>query len=321
MYQWNSVESISSEEAWRDTFVGLHGMGHVKIADSGQWVGQLECQQSGEFAVALCGGVEMVLNRDARHIRSDPRGTYELLVPIAGAARVEQAASSGEIQPGFMALCDVDSPVEFAHTEDFLSISLVVPAQEIDRRNPAIVGKSQAFTGVSGLGRLARQMVITLQEERREFSETTFDIACEQLLDLVCLLAEGATDSAPTGQRAAVEAEIRRYVRRHTDEHDLNVVGIAQALGWSPRYIQEVLKDVGTTSRDLIREERLRVARTRLSSAGWAELSVAQIASASGFTSHASFSTAFRQEFGMTPRDVRKPHWSGRPTTATTQDD
>jgi AraC-like DNA-binding protein len=223
------------------------------------------------------------------------------------AARVEQASSTGEILPGFMALCDVDRPVEFAHPAEFSSVSLVIPAEEVDRRNPAAAREVQAFAGVSGLGRLARQMVLTLQEERELLSETTFDVACGQLLDLVCLLAEGASDSAPTGQRAAVEAEIRRYIHQHADEHDINVAGIARALGWSRRYIQEVLKDAGTTSRDLIREERLRVARTRLSSAGWAGQSVAQIAFASGFTSHASFSTAFRQEFGITPREARKP--------------
>jgi AraC-like DNA-binding protein len=315
VYQWNSAEPISSAEAWRDTFVGLHGMARVRVANSGPWAGRLDYHQSQSFAVALCGGVQLVLNRDTRHIRSDPRGIYELLVPIAGAAHVEQGSSSGEILPGFMALCDIDRPVEFAHSEDFSSISLFVPAREIDRRNPAMARKSQAFTGVSGPGRLARQMVITLQEERQQFSETAFDIACEQLLDLVCLVAEGATDSAPTEHRAAVEAEIRRYIRRHTDERDLNVASVAQALGWSTRYIQEVLKDAGATSRDLIREERLRVARTRLYSAGWARHSIAEVAYASGFTSHASFSTAFRQEFGMTPRDARKLYGSRQFTT------
>jgi AraC-like DNA-binding protein len=307
LYQWNSAGSVSSAGDWRDTFVGLHGMGHVRIADSGPWAGRLECQRSRAFALALCGGVRLMLNRDTRHIRSDPRGTYELLVPISGAGQVRQGSSSGEVLPGFMALCDIDRPVEFAHSEDFSSISLVVPAREVDRRNPAMARRPQAFAGAGGVGRLARQMVITLQEERRQFSETTFDIACGQLLDLVCLAAEGATDSAQAGQRAVVEKEIRRYVRGHADEHDLNVVGIARALGWSTRYIQQVLEAAGTTSRDLIREERLRVARTRLSSAGWARHSVAQIASASGFTSHASFSTAFRQKFGMTPRDARRP--------------
>lgn len=164
----------------------------------------------------------------------------------------------------------------------------------------------QVFSGVSGLGRVIRQMATTLQEESGRLSETAFDLACEQLLDLVCLAEEGATDSAPAEQRATVEAEIRRHVRRHASDPDLNVAGIARALGWSTRYIQEVLKAANTTSRDLIRRERLHLARTRLASASWAGHSISQITYSCGFGSHASFSTAFRQEFGMTPRDARR---------------
>ncbi|MEV6025193.1 hypothetical protein [Streptomyces sp. NPDC052036] len=139
--------------------------------------------------------------------------------------------SSGEIRPGVMALCDVDRPMAFAHEDDFVSIALIVPGQEVDRRSPAAAREPQVFSGVSGLGRVIRQMVTTLQEEREQFSGTTFDIACERLLDLVCLAAGGATDSAPTEQRETVEAEIRRYVRRHACDRDLGVVGIARAVG------------------------------------------------------------------------------------------
>ena len=161
-------------------------------------------------------------------------------------------------------------------------------------------------------------MVITLQEEPEQFSETIFDSTCEQLLDLVCLAAEGATDSAPTEQRPTVEAEIRRYVRRHACDHDLNVAGIARAPGWSTRYVQDVLKAANTTSRDLIRSERLHLARTRLASASWAGHSIAQITYSCGFGSHASFSTTFRQEFGMTPRDARR--FRRTPAAAPTED-
>nr|WTA00297.1 hypothetical protein OH820_06025 [Streptomyces sp. NBC_00857] len=43
-------------------------------------------------------------------------------------------------------------------------------------------------------------------------------------------------DTAPTGQRATVEAAIRRYVRQHACDRDLDAVGIARALGWSARF-------------------------------------------------------------------------------------
>lgn len=278
----------------------------MTVADAAPWTGRLEWQQSQAYGIALCGGIQEDLRRETRHIRRDPRGTYELLVPVAGAAWVEQGPTSGEIRPGFMALADIDRPMAFAHAEDFVSIALIIPGQEVDRRGPAAAREPQVFSGASGLGRLIRQMVTTLQEEREQFSEATFDIACERLLDLVFLAAGGASDSAPADQRAAVEAEIRGYVRRHACDRDLNVADIARALGWSTRYIQEVLQAAGTTSRDLIRQERLQLARTRLASASWAGHSIAQITYSCGFGSHASFSTAFRQEFGMTPRDARK---------------
>ncbi|MCZ4512723.1 helix-turn-helix transcriptional regulator [Streptomyces sp. ActVer] len=121
----------------------------------------------------------------------------------------------------------------------------------------------------------------------------------------MCLAAEGGNDSAPTGQRATVEAAIRRYIREHACDRDLDVVGVARALGWSARYVQQVLQAANTTARDLIRRERLNVARSRLASASWSTYSIAEIAHSCGFGSHASFATAFRSEFGMTPREAR----------------
>jgi AraC-like DNA-binding protein len=149
-------------------------------------------------------------------------------------------------------------------------------------------------------------MITTLHEERRQLTEASFDFAADQLLDLVLFAADGAADAAPLDQRARVEAEIRQYIRRHAEDPDLNIVAIARALGWSARYLQDVLNAADTTARDLIRSERLLLARSRLTSAGWAESSIAQIAHACGFTSQASFATAYRREFGQAPREARR---------------
>jgi AraC-like DNA-binding protein len=247
-----------------------------------------------------------MVRRDRRHIRSDPRGTYELLVPSAGTAWVEQGSSSGEIGPGAMVLCDIDRPLAFGHDAGFQSVAFIVREQDVAIRSRAVTREPVTIDGSTGLGRVVRNMVATLQAERERLSETTFDIACDRMLDLVCLAAEGGTDSAPAGQRALVEAEARRYIRQHACDPDLDVVQIARALGWSARYIQQVLQASGTTARDLIRQERLQLARSRLASASWAAASVSEIAYACGFSGHAAFTTAFRQQFGRTPSDIRR---------------
>jgi len=299
--------TVSSASAWDEVFTGLHGASRIKVPDRrAPWSGRLEWQRSKVYGLALCSGGEEVVDRDTRHIRSDPRGTYELLVPLTGTAWVEQGASSGEIRPGSMVLCDIDRPLTFAHGDDLVGISFLMPGQNVAGRSPVAAEGPHILGGDRGLGRVIRQLTTTLHEEREQLSESTFDIACDRLLDLVCLAAEGGNDSAPTGQRATVEAAIRRYIRQHACDRDLDVVGVARALGWSARYVQQVLQAADTTARDLIRRERLNVARSRLAGASWATYSIAEIAHSCGFGSHASFATAFRAEFGMTPREARR---------------
>jgi AraC-like DNA-binding protein len=305
MYRLSEPGATPTANAWREAFIDLHGASRVTLTDVGPWAGRLEWQQSRSYGIALCGNVREEFVREHRHIRTDPRGAFELLVPTVGRAEVEQGAAGGEIRPGTLALCDVDRPFRFTHAEDFLSVAMIFPGEAIGRRNPAAARSSQVLDGTAGLGRLIRQTVLTLQEEREQLSETTFDIACEQLLDLVCLAVDGAADSAPAAQRKQVEAQVRQYVRRHAADPDLAIAGIARALGWSARYLQGVLREAGTTSRDLIRTERLRLARTRLAAPAWDNQSIAQIASACGFASHATLATAYRREFGMTPRETR----------------
>lgn len=231
MYYWNATDPIPSVSAWDEAFTGLHGASRISVPDpKGPWTGKLDWQRSETYALARCGGGEESVRRDRRHIRSDPRGTHELLVPLAGTAWVEQGPSSGEIGPGAMVLCDIDRPLAFAHDASFLSVAFIVRAQDVATRSPAATREPVMLDGSTGLGRVVRQLVATLQEEREQFSETTFDIACDRLLDLVCLAAEGSADSAPGGQRALVEAEIRRYIRQHACDADLDVTRIAQAL-------------------------------------------------------------------------------------------
>jgi AraC-like DNA-binding protein len=80
---------------------------------------------------------------------------------------------------------------------------------------------------------------------------------------------------------------------------------MARALGWSLRQIQLALQHAGTTPRDLIREERLRLVRERLRCGDCERLTITDLAYASGFSSASALSTAFRQRFGVSPREMR----------------
>lgn len=309
MLTTGTTGTMTSVDDWIDVFTGLHGASTIHSTGGAEsWASRLDCQQSNSFGLARCTGGDEVVTRRARHIATDPRGMAEVLVPLAGTAWVSQGDEVFAIGPGVMAVCDTDQPMKFAHGADFRSISLVLPAQLLDaRRTPTshIARTGALLNGTTGMGRLARSLVVTMDEERGNLTEPEYDLSCERLLDMFCLIAEGGASTAPTNQRAAVEAEVRRHVREHAAEPDLNVDAIARALGWSARYIQQLLHDSGTTAAELIRTERLHLARLRLASPGWAGWSIGQISHACGFGSHASFSTAFRAAFGASPREFR----------------
>jgi AraC-like DNA-binding protein len=295
-----------SVDAWQESFTGLHGAMQITVPDrDAPWTGRLDVHQTRSYGLALCSGGTEFVSRQARHIRADARGRHELLVPLAGVGQVEQGSDTAEIRPGTMVLCDLDRPLNFAHGDDFLSVAFIVPPDDVAARSRAAARESQMLDGNTGLGRIVRQLATTMQQECGSLTGAAFDLACDRLLDLVCLAAEGDTAAAPAGQRATVEAEIQRYVRRQASDPDLDVTSIGRSLGWSTRYIQQVLQAANTTPRDLIRRERLLLARSRLASADWASSSIARIAQSCGFGSHATFTTAFRAEFGMAPRDAR----------------
>jgi AraC-like DNA-binding protein len=70
--------------------------------------------------------------------------------------------------------------------------------------------------------------------------------------------------------------------------------------------VQASLQASGATARDLIRSQRLELARARLTSRDWTDVTVADIASSCGLSSHSLFTAAFRARYGTTPSAARR---------------
>jgi AraC-like DNA-binding protein len=155
------------------------------------------------------------------------------------------------------------------------------------------------------VGRIAAVMLQTLREERAAMSARTFDDTCDRLVDLLCMASQGARDAGTTAHRESIESAVRRHVRHHASDETLDGAALAAALGWSLRYVQAVLKEAGTTPSEIIRQERVKLARSLLSSPSNRHVPVSRISAECGFKSHAAFSAAFRREFGMSPSEAR----------------
>ncbi|MFD0485553.1 AraC family transcriptional regulator [Kineococcus sp. GCM10028916] len=306
MYDVEELAANGGGVEWTEAFQALHGAHDVLATDADPASAPILVWQASErYRLARCGGAEHSVARGPRHVRSDPRGTFELFIPLRGQALVSTGGETAQLAAGAAALCDLDRPLRLRHGAGFDSISLILPHSEVSSRERRLSTRTTLIDTTRGLGAVVRQLAVSLHHERSELHQETFDASCDGLLDLAALAGAGA-DTAPERHRESVAESVRSFVRAHAHEHDLDVHRIAGALGWSPRHVQGVLQAEGTTCRDLIRTQRLELARARLRNPQWSDVTVADIASACGFSTHSSFATSFRAEFGTTPTALRQ---------------
>jgi AraC-like DNA-binding protein len=91
----------------------------------------------------------------------------------------------------------------------------------------------------------------------------------------------------------------------------LTISDIAKQCGISLRYLHETFRAEGVTVSEYLKNQRLQRARLMLESAG-SDTTVTDVCFSCGFSNASQFSTAFRQAFSASPRDIlRHPRYWG----------
>ena len=129
------------------------------------------------------------------------------------------------------------------------------------------------------------------------------------LTDLVsAVLAEGVTRAPPdlSEYKTVALMRVRRFVEQHLSNPELTPATIAEALRLSPRYINQLLQAEGTSLGRLIWKRRLESIAADLHNAALSGRSISAIALSRGFRDFSHLSKAFRQRFGMSPREYRQ---------------
>jgi AraC-like DNA-binding protein len=113
------------------------------------------------------------------------------------------------------------------------------------------------------------------------------------------MLAEGR------GARTARLELIKDYIARHLTEACLSVHTVAARHDVSPRCVQRLFDDEGSTFTEYVMEQRLERAHRLLSDPKLCDRTLTAIAFAVGFNDLSHFQRRFRRRYGATPSDIR----------------
>lgn len=292
-----------AHDAWRRWCSDVHGQFDIAFFTD-CYRGEVIRQRSAEYQLVSWTGDSENVRRDTRGIRRDPRGHYELFVPLRGRLHVGSDTTERALVPGEMMLVSIDAPFVVAHERAAAALSLLIPEYRIERHLGSTGATGVRLLGGRGLGRVTRDLTAALVQERDRLTAAEFDAACDRAVDLFCLAVGGQSDGAGAADRD-VRGAVLRHVRAHATDPDLTLGAVAAEVGWSARQIQTVLARCGESFSESVRRERLELARARLADPRWASRDIAHIAGSVGYGSASAFSTAFRRHFGRSPRAYR----------------
>lgn len=108
------------------------------------------------------------------------------------------------------------------------------------------------------------------------------------------------------GVRAALLHRICQTIEMKLSDPDLALSHVAEEHGISPRYVQKLFESIGQSFGRYIRYRRLERSRIDLESPVHAQLSISEICFRWGFNDAAYFSRAFREQYGVSPREYRR---------------
>lgn len=138
---------------------------------------------------------------------------------------------------------------------------------------------------------------------------TAQQVAARHLQELVAVVAGASGDFREQAEKTTVSAArllaVRAEISKQLSNSNFDIKWIAAQQHVTPRHLQRLFKREGTSFSDELRRARLARARSMLEDPCHANRTISEIALECGYPEASSMNRHFRQEFGLTPSDVR----------------
>jgi AraC-like DNA-binding protein len=233
-----------------------------------------------------------------------------LLVSSAGTVRAEQIGRETLITSGRAVLVSGADRGVVSCGSQYSHVTLKIPRREL---SPLVGDLDQAIMRpIAADVEALRMLGIYTRGIRSGFFPAAAELqhlAGTHMRDLVALALGAVSDASEMlrkrGLRAARLKAILAHIAANLDRPRLSLNSASGTLGISPRYVQVLLKETGTTFSDLVLTQRLARARQMLTHPNLAYRSISSIAFEVGFGDVSYFNRAFRRAYGGTPSDIR----------------
>ena len=300
-------------DAWREVLSRLrlplgeppeHGVGHDPFR------GEVSCIVSPlgmDFAL-MSASPQAISGRNP----NQPAAVW-LAVLLKGEASFFDGETTAELDVGDIMYGPSGMNAALRLTTPFRLLFINAPRVALDHRLIAPLSlKVGRLPGGHGLGHIFSGLLRATADSLDEMTADQLrpiELALTEFL-VAGLAAEGAPASrgGASAARAAHLHRVCQTIETMLADPELTLEKVADADGISPRSLQKLFAGAGQNFSTYLRHRRLERCRLDLTSPMFATLSISEICFRWGFNGSAHFSRAFKDRYGVSPRDYRKGH-------------
>lgn len=224
-------------------------------------------------------------------------GNYKIAIALRGRVVVSQYERRVCLRPGEIAVYDTSDEYSVGSLLPFGAFIALVPRAALDVRADRVTAVSA--TALGGPRRvMARELLLSAARHGEGL-----DSALHEVSELV-----RSSPAAVTGRSQSDQQLLSRAIKVVGDklaDHRLGPDYLAGVLGTSRRRLYQLFDSELGPIAEYIRSERMRLARTLLSSASWSDAPISHIAAECGVPDQAHFSRLFTRAHGQAPRQFR----------------
>ncbi|MET7648934.1 helix-turn-helix domain-containing protein [Streptomyces sp. NPDC005426] len=273
------------------------------------FAGRIVCGHVGGLRTASVEGVAQRMRRTAAHIACSPEPLVALCLQVAGRTVLTQDSREATAHTDDLFVYDTSRPYLLDHPERFRTHVIHIPRRMM-AVNDADLGRAfgSAFSTRQGCAAALRPMLVNAVASAHEFSPAVAHGLANSVIDLLtALVTEQAAEPGPRSDapRSHLAQRARAYINQNLGDPALSPDSVARAQHISVRYLHRLFQDEGITVSRLIQRRRLEESAYELARLRRTAPTVSAIAERWGFANPTHFSRAFREAYGLSPREWR----------------
>lgn len=249
------------------------------------------------------------VRRTARQIGRTTGDYFLVTIQTGGSGTIRQDGREALLRRGDFALFDSTRPYELFFDEDFRQFVLMLPREMLRTRLKDTEHlTANAVSGRRGVGHLMIGMIETLWRDIDTLEPAPADAVADSVLNILV----AGLKTLPAAQRCEVSQltalhrdQIRAFVLQHPRDPRLSAGMIAAALRLSSSTVHRAFRGEPCSAAHWIWTQRLEAIKRDLADPAMRHRGVSDIAFRWGFNDAAHFSRAFKERYGVTPREFR----------------